>query len=183
MRYFGIYIFSLLILSSCSSLSKGFVVRHKTKKINLTGINDSIKIGYETDSAVIYLGLTDIKQRTEQILNSGKFNPRWDYETINDFKKNLSILEDLENDVVLEHWQNQKDSVNIEEYGLAGFIDQWMLKDLIFDKKAEVWNKFKNKFESKIIFHHIRDRLGGEQYYFTFDNGKEFHRQIIALGE
>jgi hypothetical protein len=177
-------ILTLIIFLICStSFGQDFIKKHKTKKISLTSVTDSIKIGYETDSAIVYFGLNDMIETIEDILNSGKLEPRWDYRTIDDLKDNLKILQSINKALIVKHWQNQKDSIDLDSYNIAGFIDQCIFKDYIFDKKAEVWNKRDKKFEHIVFYNFIKDRLGGEQCYYTFEDKTIFHRQIIVLGE
>jgi len=57
------------------------------------------------------------------------------------------------------------------------------LKDLILKGKVEVLNKKTKNFETRIIYHFVRDQLGGEDCFYTFENREEFHRQLIRLGE
>lgn len=179
-----ITILTLTLFLNCStSFGQDFIKKHKTKKLNLTSLTDSIKIGYETDSAIVYFGLNDMIKTIEDILNSGKLQPRWDYKTIADLKDNLRIIQDINKDLIVKHWQNQKDSIDLDSYKIAGFIDQWIFKDHLFDKKAEVWNKVGKRYERVVFYNFIKDRLGGEQCYYTFEDKTVFHRQLIALGE
>lgn len=173
----------ILIFVSCTADKTGFTVRHKKKKITLTSISDQSKIGYETDSAIIYIGQNDAIKHTEKLLSSKKLDPRFDYRLISELKTNLDSLRKIQKDILVQHWQNQKDTIYLKSYDLAGFIDQWILKDLILKGKTEIWNKSTKKFEKQIIYHFVKDQLGGEDCYFTFQNGSEFHRQLILLGE
>ncbi|WP_289056198.1 hypothetical protein [Carboxylicivirga marina] len=177
-------IFTLFIFLICSnSFGQDFIKKHKSKKVSLASITDSIKIGYETDSAIVYFGKNEIEKTIKSVLGSGKLEPRWDYRTIDNLKNNLKFLKTIQNDMVVNHWQNQTDSIDIDLYDFAGFIDQWIFKDYLFDNKAEVWNKRDDKFERIVFYNFIEDRLGGEQCYYTFEDKTIFHRQIIALGE
>ena len=36
-----------------------------------------------------------------------------------------------------------------------------------FKRQAEVWNKLDSHYEKRIIYHFVRDQLGGEDAYFT----------------
>ena len=173
----------IFILINSISFGQDFIKKHKTDKISLTEISDSIKIGFETDSAIIYFGVHDMIKTIDDILSSGKLQPRWDYRTIDDLKKNLNFLQGVKRDLIVKHWQNQKDSIDIDLYDIAGFIDQWIFKDYLFDKKAIVWNKAQNRYENIVYYNFIEDRLGGQQCYYTFEDKTVFHRQIIALGE
>ncbi len=174
----------ILILICSLSFGQELIKKHKSDKINLTDIKDSIKIGFETDSAIIYFGVHDMIKTIEGILSSSKLQPRWDYRTIDDLKNNLKFLQSIRGDLNVKHWQNQqKDSINIDFYKIAEFIDQWIFKDYLFDRKAIVWNKAQNRYEEIVYYNFIEDRLGGEQCYYTFENKTVFHRQIIALGE
>jgi hypothetical protein len=183
MRHLNTIITLIFILISSLSFGQDFIKKHKTDKITLTEIKDSIKIGFETDSAIIYFGVNDMTKTIEDILSSGKLQPRWDYRTIDDLKGNLKFLQSIKSDLIVKDWQSQRDSVNIDLYNISGFIDQWIFKDYLFDKKAEVWNKAQNRYEKIIYYNFIEDRLGGEQCYYTFEDKTVFHRQIIALGE
>ena len=116
-------------------------------------------------------------------MSSKKLNPRFDYRLINDLKTNLDSLKKIQRDILVHHWQNQKDSIDLKSYDFAGFIDQWILKDLILKGKTEIWNKSAKQFEKRITYHFVKDQLGGQDCYYTFQNGSEFHRQLIALGE
>jgi hypothetical protein len=136
----------------CSTLfGQDFIKKHKTEKISLSSITDSIKIGYETDSAIVYFGLNTMIKTIEDILNSGKLEPRWDYRTIDDLKDNLKILQFIDGDLIVKYWQNQKDSIDLDSYKISGFIDQWIFKDYLFDNKALVWNKRDGKYEQIVL--------------------------------
>lgn len=173
----------ILILVSCAVHRDGFIASDRKKNIKLTSISGQLKIGYETDSAIIYIGQLDAVLQTEKLLSSKKLNPRFDNRLIVDLNKNLDALRKIRTDTLFQHWQNQKDSVDIKSYEFAGFIDQSILRDLILKGKTEVWNKTTKRFEKMIIYHFIKDKLGGESCTYSFQNGTEFHRQQIALGE
>lgn len=174
---------SVLVISSCTVSKNGFVKRHMKQNITLTSIEEQIKIGYETDSAIIYFGQNDAIKQTEKFLSSGFLDSRIQYCLINDLKANLDSLRKIQKDILVVHWRNQKDSTNLKSKDFAEFIDQWILKDLILNRKTEIWNKLSKKFEKRITYHYLKDILGGEECYYTFQNGIEFHRQLIALGE
>ncbi|WP_276499351.1 hypothetical protein [Pontibacter litorisediminis] len=173
----------LLLLTSCSILGSGSRAKHTSKTIKLKSIGDGTKVGYETDSAVVYFSLAEMKERVDRLLNSNKLDPRWDYRIIAQLKKDKQILDGINHDVVVKHWQNQKSDRDLAEYDLAGFTDQYIFKDFILDGKAKVWNKNLKRFEEKVVYNFVRHSLGTESAYYTFKNGTEFHRQIIALGE
>jgi hypothetical protein len=174
---------NILIFASCATDKTGFIVRHKKKNITLTSIHDQHKIGYETDSAIIYIGQNDAIMQTEKLLSNRKLNSRFDHSLTNDLKTNLDSLEHIQSDIVLQNWKNQKDSIDLKSYYFEGFIDQWILQDLILKGKAEIWNKSNKRFEKQITYHFVRDQLGGESCFYTFKNGTEFYRQILGLGE
>ncbi len=167
----------IFILISSLSTGKDFIKKHKTDKITLVEISDSIKIGFETDSAIIYFGVHDMIKTVEDILCSGKLQSRSAYRTIDDLKNNLNFLQSIRYDINVKHWQNlQKDSINIDLYNIAEFIDQWIFKDYLFDKKVMVWNKAQSRYEKIVYYNFIKDRLGGEQCYYTFEEKTVFHR-------
>jgi hypothetical protein len=138
----------IFILVSSLSFGQDFIKKHKTDKITLTEITDSIKVGYETDSAIIFFGVHDMINSIDDILSSGKLQPRWDSRTIDDLKENLKFIQSIKNDLIVKKWHNQKDSIDIDLYNISGFIDQWIFKDYLFDKKAMVWNKVHNRYEN-----------------------------------
>ena len=173
----------ILLLSSCVSSNNGFTARHKKKKITLLPISDQVKIGYETEKAIIYIGKKDAISLTERLLSNKGLDPRFDKITINDLQSNLDSLKLIYHDFTVQHWMAKKSNFNLHDYNFAGFIDQWILKDLILKGNAEVVNKAFKENEERVTYHFVRDRLGGKQCYYTFENGIEFHRQIIALGE
>lgn len=163
----------IFILISCAN------EKQIQKNIKLKGISNQYKIGYETDSAIIYIGQLDAIDLTKKLIAKEK-----DINFKNDFKSNLDRLEKVNSYILVIHWQNQKDTVEfMKNQEFAGFIDQWLLKELILKGKTEIWNKNLKKFEEKIIYHFIKDMLGGETCYFNFKNGTEFHRQVLLLGE
>ena len=146
-------------------------------------ISEQPKIGYETDSAIIYIGQTDAIKQTEKLLLSKKLNPRFDYRLINHLKTNLDSLKEIQKDILVHHWQNHENPIDLKSYDFAAFIDQWILKDLILEGKTEIWNKSAKQFEKRITYHFVKDQLGGQNCYYTFQNGSEFHRQLLGLGE
>lgn len=173
----------LLSLTSCSIIGSGSRAKHTSKTIKLKGAGDGTKVGYETDSAIVYFSLVEIKEHAETLQSSKKLDPRWDYRIIAQLKKTNETLAAINNDLVVRHWQNQKGDIDLEEYDLAGFIDQYIFKEFILAGKAEVWNKELNRFEDKVIYNFVRHSLGTESAYYTFEDGTEFHSQIISLGE
>ena len=155
-------VISILIFASCATDKTGFIVRHKKKNITLTTIHDQHKIGYETDSAIIYIGQNDAITQTEKLISNRILNSRFDNRLINDLKTNLDSLKHIQRDIMLQNWKNQKDPIDLKSYYFAGFIDQWILQDMILKRKAEIWNKSNKRFEKRIIYHFVRDQLGGE---------------------
>ncbi len=168
-------------MASCSVDKTGFIVRHKTKDINLKAINENNKIGYETDSAIIYIGQNDAIDLTEKIIS--KRQKQFDSKLLTEIQSYKGLIQNINGDTLVQHWDNNLSKTSFETYDLAGFIDQWLLKVLLTSGKSEVWSKSKNRFENEIIYHFVQDQLGGQSCYYKFKNGSEFHRQIIRLGE
>ena len=146
-------------------------------------ITNQIEIGYKTDSAIIYFGQTDAIELTEELLETNRFSPGINREIINDLEKNLSYLKNVTNGEVILCWQNQKESIDYNKYEFAGLIDQFIIRDLLLKGKIEVLRLANNQYQKEIIYHYLKDKLGGIQCYYTFKNGNEFYRYIIALGE
>ena len=173
---------SIMILGSCSIINRGFIVRHKTKKINLKGIEDSVKIGYETDSAIVYFGLKDIKEVANDILVNDGLD-QYDNGAIEMIQIKIADLDKINSSFNVNHINSEVLWTDLDKYKLSCFINDWVFKKLIFKKKAEVFNKEKKIYETQIVYHFVRDRLGSESCYYTFNDGKQFHYQMITLGE
>ncbi|WP_103070570.1 hypothetical protein [Aquimarina sediminis] len=176
-------VISVMILCSCVFTKNGLFSRYKKRNINLTSISGQVKIGYETEKAIIYFGKQDVISFTERLLMNKKLDPRFDRDIINDLKNNLDTLRKVKNDFIVQHWMSKQRVFNLHDYDFAGFIDQWVFKDLILKGNSEVINKTSNETEEKVFYHYIRDKLGNEECYYSFKSGVEFHTQVIALGE
>ena len=174
---------SSFFLVSCGTLKNVFTPRHKTNTIDLVSIDEQTKIGYETEKVIIYFGKKDVIAKTEKLLSANEIDPRKNRETLNELRSNLDTLRLIDEKIVVKDWRRNHNETNLHEYSLAGFLDQWILHDLIISGNAEIWNKKEQRYENKIDYHFVRGKLGGEQCFYTFTNGIEFHRQIIALGE
>gem|GEM_PF-3735005 len=172
-----------LAFSSCSIDKTGFTVRHKKNNIRINSISNQIKIGYETENAIIYIGQLDAIETTKKKLSDRKLDPRFDKETIDRLKSNLDTLKKIQKEFIVQHWLTKQKGFYIHNYNFASFIDQWILKELILKGKTEILNKKNKNFETRIVYHFVRDQLGGEDCFYTFENGEEFHRQLIRLGE
>jgi len=175
-------IISVLVFISCATKNE-FIANYKKKNIKLTSVSNQIRIGYETDKAIIYLGRDDAIAIAEKLLSNTELDPIYQRTTINDLKNNLDTLQNLQKDKLVQHWKAKRSNFNLYDYNFAGFIDQWIMKRVVMKGKAEIFNKVSNKYEKRIAYNFIQDKLGGEQCYYTFNNGVEFHRQLIALGE
>jgi len=178
-----VVLIGILVFNSCSVDKTGFTVRHRKKNIRTNSISNQIKIGYETENAIIYIGQLDAIETTEKKLSGKNLDPRFDKETISGLKNNLETLKKIQKEIIVQHWLKMQKGFYINDYNFASFIDQWLLKELILKGKAEILNKKTNNFEKRIVYHFVRDQLGGEDCFYTFENGVEFHRQLIRLGE
>ena len=137
-------IFSV-ILVSCTVSNNGFISKHKKKTIKLSNISQQIKVGYETKNAIIYVGKQDAMRLTEKLLSNKNLDHRFDEIIFNDLTKNLDTLNRIQNNTTVKHWQAKQSNFNLHDYNFVGFIDQWILKDLIIKGKAEVFNKTTNR--------------------------------------
>jgi hypothetical protein len=180
-KEFIIGLISVLVVASCAVDKTGFILRHRKKNINLTSITDQHKIGYETDSAIIFIGQNDGVQLIENLLSERRRN--FDNKLNSELKLYLDFIKKIQSDTVVQHWGNRLNYNEFQTYDLAGFIDQWLLKDLILKGKTEIWNKSTKKPETRVTYHFVKDKLGGKACYFTFQSGSKFHSQIITLGE
>lgn len=169
------------MLFSCSIINKDFIVKHKTKTLRLKGLTDTIKIGYETKSAILYFGLEDTKNKLEEIKRRTKRSNNGIY--YNDLKKIINCIDTIKQDLIIKDFWIQDSTTNILSYTLSGFFNQHLIKDLIFKKKCKVLNKQTKCYETKIYFHYVRDRMGSESEYYKFKNGTEILNQTISFGE
>jgi len=175
---------SLLIISSCSSCKSGFVVKHKQKDIKLKGVKDSIKIGFETDSAIIYFGYNDIKEVTKRKLVRNAFYPKLSYEQTEEIKINLKFLDQIRTDKSFRYSiDSNAEPIDYETFMFTNFISQYIFRELILNKRADVFNKGTKDYEKAITYHFYKDRFGGETCFYTFENKQQFHWQMITLGE
>ncbi|WP_075590853.1 hypothetical protein [Labilibacter marinus] len=182
MRYKITYIIiGILFFNSCSAIGTLIGDRHQKKRIKLASITNQVKIGYETENAIIYVGKKDALKLTEKILSSNKYDPRFDKIIIEDLRLNLDSLKEVQEEIIFKHWLSKSSNFSLYDYNFAGYLDQWILQKLLLKGKAEVFNKEAKGFEQRIVFHFIKGSVGGEQCYYTFNNGIEFHRRIISL--
>ena len=131
----------------------------------------------------LFIGKNDIIRQFEKLLCNKKFDSRFDNKQLNEFKTVFDSIGKINQDIIVIDWHKQKSPIDIKSYDFAGFIDQWILKKLVLKGKSQIWNKSTNMYENRIIYHFVRDQLGGESCYYTFPNGNEFHHQLIVLGE
>ena len=164
------------ILSSCILIKQDFILIHKIKKINLKTINDQIKIGIKTDSAIFYIRKNDAIKLFERLLKKETRYNNSNYELENKFNKTIDTLNKINDDFIF--CQSYVDDLNY-----SSFIEKWILEKLIYNGKVEIFNQKTKQYEKQITYHFIRDRLGGKEYYLNFENGTEFYRQILCIGE
>jgi len=178
MRLISCFLF-FVVLASCGSSKVNFIDKHLENKISLQGFSEQIKIGYETEKAIIYFGKQNAIALTSKLIKSKKIQKF----VLEDIENGQKRLKGLAKDTTVMDWQLQKNVEAVDDYLFAGFIDQWLLEDLINSGKVKILNKETNVYVKRVTSHFTRDKLGGETRYYTFSNGVEFHSQIIAFGE
>lgn len=149
---------------SCSS---SFIQKTRNKKINLINLSDSSqKIGFKNDLIIALFDTNDLIPLLEK-----------DNEEFPSQKTRLMIdnLKSLKTDLIFNEKENK---------GLIDFqMFEILFHNLLKDRKAEIILK-ENKLKlSKIKYTFIQDKLGGEDGYFSLENGTEIYRVLLALGE
>jgi len=149
---------------SCSS---SFIQKTRNKKINLINLSDSSqKIGFKNDLIIALFDTNDLIPLLEK-----------DNEEFPSQKTRLMIdnLKSLKTDLIFNEKENK---------GLIDFqMFEILFHNLLKDGKAEIILK-ENKLKlSKIKYTFIQDKLGGEDGYFSLENGTEIYRVLLALGE
>ena len=147
--------------------SKSFVVKNKKKDITLNQIEyNNPKISFENNLVIARFNVSDLINCYEKSLS--EFESR-------EIKEEIVKLKSIENDTILDYEVN-KNFVKFQEYN-------YYFHQLILDKKAEIIKKSDNQKLNKVKYHFMEDRLGGQQAVFYFEDGTEFYRVILRLGE
>ncbi len=92
-----------------------------------------------------------------------------------EIKEEIVKLKSITKDTILDYEVN-KNFVKFQEYN-------YFFHQLFLDKKAEIIKKSNNQILDKVKYHFIENRLGGQQAIFYFEDGTEFYRVILHLGE
>ena len=178
MKQVSILLSICFLIISCSTLDMIFIEKHTSRKIKLMGYNDSKSIVYDLDSVKLYIELNQTLNMIKQIDNLGS------KENIYDQKKVIDMLSKAKYDLFLKDCKQKDSSANYDILVVSGFIDQFVLRDIIKKGQIKLLNKKTNEYEKIVIIHHdkfiIADELH-DYYTFTLQNGMEFFRQIIAI--
>jgi len=163
----SIEILFLIIVFGFMSCSSSFIQKTRNKKINLINLSDSSqKIGFKNDLIIALFDTNDLIPLLEK-----------DNEEFPSQKTRLMIdnLKSLKTDLIFNEKENK---------GLIDFqMFEILFHNLLKDGKAEIILK-ENKLKlSKIKYTFIQDKLGGEDGYFSLENGTEIYRVLLALGE
>ena len=152
----------LTIIGCASSFSK----RTSKRTIKLKKLNPSeTKIGFENDKAIVKFEKSDI---IELILKD------YDKYPTHYKKEELEKIKNLTSDSIINETEN-KSSVKFWEY-------EYNFHVLLLKGKAEIESKKSGKV-NRIIYERYKTKLGGKDAYFLFENGLEFYKMTLALGE
>lgn len=152
----------MTIFGCASSFSK----RTSKQKITLKELNPSeTKIGFENDKAIVKFEKSDIM---ELILKE------YDKSPTQYIKNELEKIRSLTSDSIINETEN-KSSIKFWEY-------EYNFHDLLLKGKAEIESKNLGQV-NRIIYERYKTKLGGENAHFLFENGLEFYKMTLALGE
>lgn len=155
---------SVLTLSSCGS---SFIAKQKSRNIKVKPIsNISIKVGTENEKVKILFDKGDLIQMFQK-----------EYANYSDPGINQIIkeLKSYKNDFIFND-KNSKGKMNYSSFEL-------MFHELLKEGKTKILDK-KTKTEiERFKYTFVRDKLGGEECYFSFKSGEEFYEITLALGE
>ena len=149
---------------SCSS---SFIQKTRNKKINLINLSDSLqKIGFKNDLIIALFDTNDLIPLLE--------------------KDNVGFPSQKTR-LMIDNLKSLKTDLIFNENEIKGLIDFQMFEilfhNLLKAGKAEIILK-ENKLKlSKIKYTFIQDKLGGEDGYFSLENGTEIYRVLLVLGE
>lgn len=183
-----ILLFCVLIIS-CNSrifepIHRKLIERHSVKDVKLIGFKDSLSICHENDSAKIIIGLSETLNCLENKAKEGKLDPRFDRERITAMKKAISMLSSSKSNIIVNNCLTIGNQTNLDLCDVWGAIDCEILRKILLNGKAQIYNKRTHDYETRILIVHAKFITGDElheHYYFRFKNGSEFHAQIILI--
>lgn len=162
-----IKILLLTLIFGISSCSNSFITRTKSKNIKLYGIDKkSVKVGAENEKAIILFDRNEL---------------------ITLFQNDLAVFYDQSVKIKIDELNSLKSDLIFPENEMKGKLKfiEYELKflELLKAGKAKVINKESNEKVERIKYTFTMDKLGGQNGYFSFINGEEFYKILIALGE
>ena len=164
-RKIGTLLLTLIFgLTSCSS---SFIARTKNKNIKLNRIDEkSVKVGTENEKALIVFDKNELITLFQNDL--AEFYDQ-------SVENKIDELNSLKSDLIYPE-KDWKGKLKFVEYELK-FLE------LLKAGKAEIIDKRNKEKVERIKYTFIMDKLGGQDGYFSFENGEEFYRILVALGE
>lgn len=180
--------FCVLIISCnlriFAPIHRKLIERYTVKDVKLVGFKDSLSICYENDSAKIIIGLCETLNCLENKAKEGKLDPRFDRERITALKKAISMLSNSKSNIIVYNCSKIGNQTNHDLCDVWGAIDCEILRKILLNGKAQIYNKRTHDYETRILIIHAKfmtaDELH-EHYYFRFKNGSEFHIQFIWI--
>ena len=157
----------LAFIIGTTSCSSSFIARTKKQNIKLKGVlENSIKVGTENNKVLILFDKNELIRLFQNDLLD--FNDQRIQLIVNELKS-------LKSDLIfsVKEWSGK---VKFTEYELK-------FHDLLKKGKGEVIDKSSNNKIKRIKYTYIEDKLGGQDGYFSFENGEEFYRVLLAYGE
>lgn len=157
----------LILIFGILSCSSSFIERTKKKTINLEPLPEhSLKVGVDNEIVLINFNRNDLIDLFESDLKEW-FDPR--------IKSYVDDLKSLKSDTIYIK-DKSIGTLPLSEYELK-------FHTLILNGKVEIENKETKDNLKRIKYKFTRDKLGGQNAYFYFENGNEFYKILLALGE
>jgi len=162
-----IKILVLIITLGFMSCSSSFIQKTRNKNINLINLSEtSRKIGFENDLIIALFDTNDLIPLLE------KYNEEYPRQRTRLIIDNLKTIK---TDLIFNEKEN-KGLIDFQEF-------EMFFHNLLKEGKSKIILKENNQNLSKIKYTFIQDRLGGEDGYFSLENGTEIYRVLLALGE
>jgi hypothetical protein len=152
-RLFGAPLIAMLTIVSASGQST-----RSAKIIKLSGYTDKYSVSFDYDSAIVSLGLSDVREHLAKLKAKKSFSS---IEFQKYFTETLNAI-NTDKDYTFK---------NTDIFSSAGIIEQYTLRAIVSKGKAKVLNKRTQQFVTRIKRTYYRHTTAGERhegYEFAF---------------
>lgn len=162
-KLFLISVLLLVAFACASSFNKRTAKRTVTmKKLQ----PNSLTVGIENENVLILFERSEIVDLFEK---QYKKEPVWEIE------KEIKKLKTLSKDSIATQESYRKST--------TGWDYELIYYQLLKKGKAQITEKLTGRTIDQILYTQYKTQLGGQDAYFSFKNGTEFYKVILALGE